>query len=238
MGYISVFTCVSLTIERWIAVVKPNMYRSLKRKHAVLTIILVWFLGVAANSTTLFLIHYVPDKHLCKWTTHPFAAKAFPWIDLNVQAIIPYTTMVLLYAHIYFRMKNLSQMASSCDFQLKKVTIVAMLTCSALIISWLPGRITFTLSKFGYLHASGIIHTSFQLITFCNSCVNPWLYGMYSRKFRKEYKIVFNKVLKLCGTTARITSSVSPFQSAENARDPAGRPTTLVTSLPATGSEL
>lgn len=133
---------------------------------------------------------------------YTFAAKTFPWTDL--QSIIPYTTMY----HIYFRMKNLPQISSSRDFHLKKVTIVAMLTCSALIIGWLPGRITFTLSKFGYLHASSIIHTSCQLITFCNSCVNPWLYGMYSRKFREEYKIVFNKVLHEVGRLATSVSSL------------------------------
>jgi hypothetical protein len=110
----------------------------------------------------------------------PFAATEAPWIDLTVQSIIPFTTMVALYTHIYFRMKNLPQISSNRDSPLRKVTVVAVLACSAMIIGWLPGQITFMLSKFGYLDPSAIIHTSCVMITFFNGCVNPALYGMYS----------------------------------------------------------
>jgi hypothetical protein len=208
MGYISIFTCVSLTIERWIAVVRPKTYRSLKPKHAVVAVIFVWFCGIAVNTTTFLRIKYDPDKNLCRWAPFPVAARVFPWIDLTVQAIIPYTTMVVLYIHIYFRMKNLPQISSNRNPQLKKVTVVAVLACSALIIGWLPGRITFMLSKFGYLNTKSVLHNSFVMTTFCNSCVNPALYGTCSSRFRAEYKIVFNKVSKLCGTST--TASASP----------------------------
>ncbi|CAB3999216.1 melatonin receptor type 1A-like [Paramuricea clavata] len=201
LGYISIFTCVSLTIERWIAVVKPSAYRSVKPKHAVAAVILAWICGIAVNASTFFRLKYDPDKIICRWTPLPFAAKEAPWIHLTVQSIIPYTTMVVLYAHIYSRMKNLPQISSNRDSQLRKVTVVAVLACSALIIGWLPGRVTFMLSKFGYLHPDGIIHTSCVMITFCNSCVNPALYGMYSPRFRAEYKVVFNKAFKMCASS-------------------------------------
>jgi hypothetical protein len=207
LGYISIYTCVSLTIERWIAVVKPNKYRSLKRKHGVLAVLFVWICGIAANASVFLRIKYDPVKNLCRWAPFPFAAKVFPWIDLTVQSIIPYTTMVALYTHIYFRMKSLPQISSNSDPQLKKVTIVAVLTCSALILGWLPGRITFMLSKFGYVNTKGILHNSFIMMTFCNSCANPVLYGMCNSRFRAEYKNVLNKVLTLCGTSVSPSSS-------------------------------
>ena len=217
MGYISIFTCVLFTIERWIAVVKPKTYRSLKPKHAVVAVIFVWFWGIAVNSTPFFRIKYDPDKNLCRWTPLPFATRVMPWISLTVQSIIPYTTMVVLYTHIYIRMKNLPQISSNRtrDTQLKKVTVVALSACSALIIGWLPGRITFMLSKYGYVHPNSILHTSFVMTTFCNSCVNPALYGMCSSKFRAEYKIVFNKLSKLCGTSATASASYAVRDSAE-----------------------
>ena len=207
MGYNSIFTCVSLTVERWLAVVKPNTYRSLESKHAVFVTIVVWFLGTAMNGTTFFRVKYVPDNNICKWVAMPVAAQEFPWIELTVQSIIPYTSMIVLYSHIYFRMKNLPQISSNRDPQLKKVTNVALLACSALILGWLPCRITFMLSKFGYLDANSVIHTSCVMIAFCNSCVNPWLYGMYSPMFYSQYKIVFNKTLSLCNISATTSSS-------------------------------
>ena len=198
MGYISIFTCVSLTIERWIAVVKPNTYRSLKRKHALATVLVIWISGVAVNASTFFRIKYLPSEHACKWAPYPFAKDEFPWIDLTVQTIIPDITMVVLYAHIYFRMKNLPQMSSNRNSQIKKITVVALLTCSALILGWLPARISFMLSKYGYGNPSSTLHGTFLLLAFSNSCVNPWLYGMYNSMFRTEYKIVLQKALKLC----------------------------------------
>ena len=201
LGYISIFTCVSLTIERWIAVVKPNTYRSVKPKHGIVAVILAWICGIAVSASTFFRLKYDPDKNTCRWMPLPFAATEAPWIDLTVQSIIPFTTMVVLYTHIYFRMKNLPQISSNSNSQLRKVTVVAVLACSALIIGWLPGQITFMLSKFGYLHPNGIIHTSCVMITFCNSCVNPALYGMCSPRFRAEYKVVFNKAFGLCASS-------------------------------------
>ena len=208
MGYISIFTCLSLTIERWIAVVKPYTYRSVKAKHAAMALIFVWILGIGVNGTTFFRIDYVPDDHSCRWKPIAFAREELPWIDFTVQSIIPFTTMIALYAHIYFRMKNRPQIPSNRSSQLKKVTILALMACSALIIGWLPGRVTFMLTKFGYLHPLDIIHISCVMITFSNSCVNPWLYGMYSPKFRDECKIVFNNILRLCNTQ-RSSSSAS-----------------------------
>ncbi|CAB3999217.1 melatonin receptor type 1A-like, partial [Paramuricea clavata] len=233
LGYISIFTCVSLTIERWIAVVKPNTYRSVKPKHAVVAVILAWICGIAVNATTFFRLKYDPDKITCRWTPLPFAAKEAPWIHLTVQSIIPFTTMVVLYTHIYFRMKNLPQISSNSNSQLRKVTVVAVLACSALIIGWLPGRVTFMLSKFGYFHPNDIIHTSCVMITFFNSCVNPALYGMYSPRFRAEYKVVFNKAFKLCAF-----SNSSPVLPAHESADVLPLPlvpingSTAVRSLP------
>ena len=196
MGYVSIFTCLSLTIERWIAVVKPYTYRLVKAKHAAVALIFVWILGIGVNGTNFFRYQYVPHDHSCRLKSFFFAKEELPWIDLTVQTIIPFTTMIALYAHIYFRMKT--QMSSNRSSPLKKATILALMACSALIIGWLPGRVTSTLAKFGYIHPLGTIHLSCLMITFSNSCVNPCLYGMYSPKFRGECKIVLKNVLSPC----------------------------------------
>ena len=191
MGYISVYTCVALTIERWFAVVKPTTYCSAKTRHAVYAVVLVWFIGPAVNCSTYFRIKYdVPEKQ-CTWTKSPFANEELPWIALTVQSIIPYTAMVVLYGHIYYTLKRLPRLTSNRDIQLRRITVVALLACSALIVGWVPGRVTFMLTKFGHLDANGSIHFTCVMITFLNSCVNPFLYGIYSPAFRAEYKEVF-----------------------------------------------
>jgi hypothetical protein len=192
MGYISVYTCLALTIERWFAVVKPTTYRSAKSKHAVYAVILVWFIGPTVNCSTFFRIKYNAEEKQCTWTTIPFAEKELPWISLTVQSIIPYTAMVVLYSQIYYTLKKLPRLTSNRDIQLRRITVVALLACSLLILGWLPGRITFMLTKFGLLDPNGSIHFTCVMITFLNSCVNPFLYGIYSPAFRAEYKEVFH----------------------------------------------
>ena len=192
MGYISVYTCLALTIERWFAVVKPTTYRSAKSRHAVYAVILVWFIGPAVNCSTFFRIKYNVDTKQCTWTTIPFAKDELPWISLTVQSIIPYTAMVVLYSHIYYALKKLPRLTSNRDIQLRRITVVALLACSLLILGWVPGRITFMLTKFGLLDPNGSIHFTCVMITFLNSCVNPFLYGIYSPAFRAEYKEVFH----------------------------------------------
>ena len=54
LGYVSIYTCLVLTFERWLAVVKPNTYRKMKAKHAVAVIAVVWFWGLLVQATTLF----------------------------------------------------------------------------------------------------------------------------------------------------------------------------------------
>ena len=191
MGYISVYTCVALTIERWFAVVRPTTYRSAQTKHAVHAVILVWFIGPAVNYSTYFRIKYIVEEKRCAWTSIPFAHEEMPWVSLAIQSIIPYTTMVVLYGHIYYTLKKLPRLTSSRDIQLRRITVVALVACSALIVGWVPGRVTFMLTKFGHLDPNGSIHFTCVMITFLNSCVNPFLYAIYSPAFREEYKEVF-----------------------------------------------
>lgn len=208
LGYISIYTCLVLTIERWLAVVKPFVYLTIRTKHTILAVALVWVLGPAVNTTTLFRIKYSVSKQQCMWTTLAEGNDELPWMDFSLQSIIPFITMVFLYSHIYYRMKHLPKISSHRAIQLKKITIVALAASSALIIGWLPGRVTFMLTKFGILDANGIINVSCVMITFLNSCVNPFLYGIYSSQFRREYNAIFDKILPCCRSNARVPAFI------------------------------
>ena len=201
LGYISIYTCIALTIERWLAVVHPVTYNLVKSKHAIYAVIFLLFWGSAVNATTLFRARYIAEEGRCAWTNLPIANKELPWMDFTLQTLAPFTAMVVLYCHIYYKMKKLPRLSSNLAVQLKRITVVALLACSALIIGWLPGRITFMLTQFGYLDANGEIHITCVMITFLNSCVNPFLYGIYSPVFRNEYKQLFGKIFALCHIT-------------------------------------
>lgn len=54
LGYVSIYTSLVLTIERWLTIVKPNIYRRTKPRHAVYVVVFVWVWGLLIQATTIF----------------------------------------------------------------------------------------------------------------------------------------------------------------------------------------
>ena len=89
--------------------------------------------------------------------------------DFIVQSLVPMSAVVMLYCHVYYSLKKLP---ISRDHQLKKITLVALVSCSALIVGWIPGRI---LSKYGITQLTqvhGKLNSACVTIEFLNSCLN------------------------------------------------------------------
>lgn len=197
-----------MTVERWLAVVKPIAYKSVKMRHTLYSVLLVWFFGPAVNVTTLFRAEFANSS--CRWTKISVANDVLALMDFTLQSLLPFSVIIMLYCHIYFSIKHGRRLVTNKDVQLKRITIVAVLACSALILGWFPGRITFMLTKFGHLDANGKINITCVMITFLNSCVNPFLYGIYSPAFRKEYKNFFRKAITNCYKTDNDNASSYP----------------------------
>ena len=191
LGYISIYTCLALTIERWLAVVKPNFYRAVKPSLAMKAVVFVWVLGFLTNITTLFRVKYDEKKQQCSWTYLPVGNKELPWLDFTLQSIIPFFSMLILYCHILFTLKKMPFLDIGNGKPLRRITILAFAASCALVIGWLPSRVSFMLSKFGYVDSGGVAHYCLVMFSFANSCVNPFLYGIYSSEFRKEFKVLF-----------------------------------------------
>ncbi|XP_028413703.1 galanin receptor type 1-like [Dendronephthya gigantea] len=198
LGFISVYTCLFLSFERWLAVVKPQVYRSLNRRHAILAVILVWLWGAALSSSTVSRVKFDEETKKCKWSRLPIGHAEMTWIDFTTQTLLPMSTIVALYSHMYYTLKKLPNHTCERESRLRRVTFVALAACTALIAGWLPSRITFMMSKYDVISAHSPITLTCATFAFLNSCVNPFLYGIYSSKFRQEYKMAFGRLA--CGS--------------------------------------
>lgn len=196
LSYISVYTCLALTAERWLAVVKPLKYRAVKPSHAVKAIAGLWTWGVAINFGTMFRTKVNHAKQKCTQTPLDVANKELLWLDFVLQSAIPFAVIVILYSHILYTMLKLPNMGD-CPRSVKRVTFVAFMASSMLIIGWMPGRIYLVLVRTGLIEKpkSFFLQYCFATMAFCNNCVNPFFYGIYSAQFRKEYKAIFEKIL-------------------------------------------
>ena len=210
LGYISIYTCVALTIERWLAVAKPHLYRNIRSSQVFKALFFVWMWGITINLTTLFRTKFSETKDQCSWTSLSVGNDKLPWLDFTLQSIIPFTTMVILYCHILYTMKKLRSFAQ-WDHAIKKVTKVALAASSAMVVGWLPSRVSFMLSKYRIVDPNSLMHYCLVMMSFANSCVNPFLYGIYSSQFRKEYKKIYSRFF--LQRKPRLSFSISAYQN-------------------------
>lgn len=193
LGYISIYTCAALTVERWLAVTKPHLYRAIKPEQAIKAVVFVWIWGIAINITTLFRAKYIPGKQSCTWTSLSVANDELPWMDFALQTLLPVLVMIGLYIHILVTLRRLPVMSAE-HRPTKKVTIVALAASTAIVLGWIPSRITFMMSKYGVVDPNSLLHYCLIMLSIANSCWNPALYGVYSSHFRKEYISIYKKV--------------------------------------------
>lgn len=210
VGYISLYTCLALTIERWFAVVKPLMYRSVvKARHAVIVTAVVWTWGLVINFSSFFRYNVKHGKQTrCVSAQLSVADKELFWLDFILQTVIPFALIVTLYIHILCTLSKLPNVNTVNNRTLKKVTFVALAASSVLIVGWMPGRIRLILIRSGFIafNTNSPVQYSFATMALSNCSINPFLYGIYGARFREEYKAVFKKIF--CGWKSRDASGV------------------------------
>lgn len=198
LGYVSVYTCLVLTIERWLALMKPHLYRRIKTKHAILSIVVVWIWAFLVNSTVFVSVRENFQQRKCEWVTSSNGKSFIPFLELSVSCIIPFSIIIILYSHIFYKINHVVTFFKGKRNEFKKrLTIIALVASIALIVGWLPTKISYILrfTSVGGNHLHGPAHFIFIMMALGNSCVNPILYGIYSSRFRNEYREIFHGII-------------------------------------------
>ena len=202
-GYVSVYTCLVLTIERWLAIMKPHFYQRVKAKHANVAVILVWFWAFFINATVFFTIKADVDRRSCFWVEPETGRAFFAFIEITMTCVLPFSVIVILYVHILYKIRKRKTLNGTKENFKRRLTIIALAASLALIVGWLPTDISYMLryTNVGGKHLGGVAHLIFVMLALSNSFINPILYGIYSSKFRHEYKemlyLVFYSLCKL-----------------------------------------
>ena len=192
-GLVSVYTCLVLTIERWLAIVKPQFYRTIKGKHAILTAIVVWLWAFLINATVFFSVSADHENRSCLWIEPKTGKDFFAFVEISMNTVIPFSLIVILYLHIYYKVRQTKSLARNNDLK-RRLTIISLAASVALIVGWLPTNVSYMLrfTKVGGKHFGGTFHLIFIMLALSNSFINPILYGIYSSKFRDEFKEILS----------------------------------------------
>ena len=192
-GLVSVYTCLVLTIERWLAIVKPQFYRTIKVKHAILTAIVVWLWAFLINAAAFFSVSADHENRSCSWIEPKTGKDFFAFVEISMNTVIPFSLIVILYLHIYYKVRQMKSLARNNDLK-RRLTIISLAASVALIVGWLPTNVSYMLrfTKVGSKHLGGPFYLVFIMLALSNSFINPILYGIYSTKFRREFKGVLS----------------------------------------------
>ncbi|XP_046845047.1 galanin receptor 2a-like [Xenia sp. Carnegie-2017] len=211
LGITSVYTCLVLAIERWLAVIRPVFYKErLDVRTMRILLVCCWVAGIVFESPVISHVEsYISDDNvtaLCKWVPEKEEGRiwALAIFLFAGQTLIPCCLIVAAYVHIFMRFKNkkvysvstrrplnsTSSNEENCTSQtLKRATIMMAISSLALILCWLPNQLYFFGAQLGYFALKASIPVRIVgVLVFMNSFMNPIIYGFMNRTFREGYR--------------------------------------------------
>ena len=208
----STFNLVALTLERYLAIVFPFRYQVVStRRNVLATVLGVWIFGCLFVTYNIFLRYYEDGKCLQKLVKYTVVLGVAVVV---LTYILPVIVMLLAYVHITVVLKKGADRVGPAP----AVAIVArgnvaaegqgeslmrarrntfktlLIVFVTFIVCWTPNVVIFFLSNMGFVvdFKSTIYNITIVMVA-SNSCVNPLIYAIKYKQFRKAIKTVFRR---------------------------------------------
>lgn len=204
LGVTSLYTCLVLSLERWLAVTKSLFYKNrFKPKHMNALIMASWVAGLATEFPITLGAGGVYDDPpvICHWTIKDNAkSKGVMLVLFLGQSLVPFFLIFAAYLDIFRTIKvsiRFEASAGTVNFnslkRLKKVTQMTAIASFVLASCWLPSQLYFMVTTYSNI-PTGFEHnvSMLNVLVFCNSCLNPFVYVFSNSAYRKAFKEIFN----------------------------------------------
>ncbi|XP_062887033.1 galanin receptor 2b-like [Mobula hypostoma] len=203
--YASSFTLAAVSVDRYLAIRYPLRSRELRTpRNATITICIIWAISLvfAGPYLSYYQVIRYRDLTLCfpVWGEH--SRKVMDMATFLCGYIIPVLILSLAYTrtirYLWTSVEPIENMSESKKAKrkvTKMIIIVAVLFC----LCWLPHHLVILCFWFGHFPLNQATYV-FRLLSHCmsyaNSCLNPIVYALVSKHFRKGFKKVFNCLLR------------------------------------------
>lgn len=203
--FASVFFLMVISLDRYIYLIHPvlsHRYRTLR--NSLIVIIVVWLLASLMGGPALYFRDTLElNNHtLCYNNFHEHDVDlrllrhhVLTWVKVIVGYLLPLLTMSICYLCLIFKVKKRSILISSKHFWTILAVVMAFLIC------WTPYHLfsiwELTIHHNSYFHQ--VLQASIPLSTglaFLNSCLNPILYVLISKKFQARFRASVAEILK------------------------------------------
>ncbi|XP_038066405.1 somatostatin receptor type 3-like [Patiria miniata] len=204
----SVFSLVTVNLERFAAIVYPHRYKRIfgSRRNKLLVILLCWILAVTNQSFILFMYDEegVVGCRFVGWSSAAFKA-LFGVFNITLSLVGPFVLMVSVQWKVISTLKRQVQNLTSqitlppADrrkmWQLRTTQTLARTLLAFVLtfaVCWAPNQAVFLFYNLGapICTSPQLYHLS-VILAVGNSCINPILYGVTNRPFRKGIRTAF-----------------------------------------------
>ena len=211
-AYCSIYFMVLVSVDRYVALVHPMSHGMLRRrKWAKLGCVLVWGLGLLLSTPTLMYRRsmYVVEQDIfaCSINYPSFSAMlacdamAIAFGCLLPGCVISYCTFKIVQA-----LKKQGMERFNAENTERKATRLILAVLLAFLICWVPFHLNTIMDVFlmaENLHfpcplviVVEVCSQIFTFMAFFNSVLNPMLYVIVGKNFRKKVREVFEQLCK------------------------------------------
>ena len=196
-------------MDRWYSIVKPIRYKTaFSKRRLYLYIILIWASAAITQINELFITEM--KDGLCTFVTPFYGEKAerifilfHVIVTFYIPSIVTWVTFGQIWTHM--RQPNICRHLNN-NKATKRLLRMCALAAFFLTVSWFPAETFFILYKFDILKLPFEFYLFTSILAMSNSCINPWIYCLSNREYRKEFVR-----LLCCGKFNMANSRVGSF---------------------------
>ncbi|XP_072313835.1 B2 bradykinin receptor-like [Eucyclogobius newberryi] len=207
-AYCSIYFVVLVSIDRYIALVHAMSHGRMRRpKYAKISCLLVWLFGLVLGSPVVIFrkVEYIADYDVtaCFIDYPDIKFELFCDIMLTILSfIIPISIIAYCTLKIIQALRNKSMDRFHTEGTEKKATTLILAVLAAFLICWVPFHL---ISILDVLYRAKVIldcftsnvlefcNQIFTYLAFFNSVLNPVLYVLVGKNFRKKVSEVFHQ---------------------------------------------
>ena len=231
----SVYICLALVTERWYAVIAPHKYsETFSRKRTLIYILLVWLWSLLLCCTNLVEVGYdssFPPSQRCKWQLiwgKNSIRTIVVIVQVSLKMAFPTLTMLFLYAHMIYKTSHSTVTSAASKAKMRgKMSRMVGAACVMLVICFAPNQINYAMAMAGKTRLDTKLHHSLGVLVFVSSCLNPFIYGMSNKNYRRGYRKLFSTVCpRVFQASNRVThlSGKTDSESFQNTGDGGRKP--------------
>ncbi|KAF7652935.1 hypothetical protein LDENG_00090480 [Lucifuga dentata] len=203
--YASIFTLAAVSLDRYLAICYPLRSREMRTpQNALTSICVVWCLSLAFSGPYL---SYYRQMELGGTVVCIPSWESKPRIIMDLCTficgyLIPVLVLSLTYArtiqYLWTTVDPIKDMSESRQAK-RKVTKMIIIVAALFCICWLPHHLVILCMWFGHFplnYTTYVLRILSHLVAYTNSCLNPIVYALVSKHFRKGLRKVFSCTLR------------------------------------------